>query len=139
MYLTSTTFSFAWLLKNLLFGLTRRQRTFLEVNGLKDKIINTIREIIREKKPEEYEEARKVIKELIINAEMPKEIIEEINRAYMELSKRFSANAIPVAVRSSATAEDLRTASFAGQQDTYLNVVGIENVIKYIKYVWASI
>jgi pyruvate,water dikinase len=111
---------------------------FMESNGLKDKVISTIRELVREGRPEEYEEASKAIKSLLLNAEVPKDLADEIAKAYAELSRRANLSAVPVAVRSSATAEDLRTASFAGQQDTYLNVVGVEEVIRRVKDVWAS-
>ncbi len=112
---------------------------FLTYNKLKERIITTIKEMIREGKPEEYEEASKIIKGLIINAEIPPDLAEAIVNAYKKLSSIFNVEAIPVAVRSSATAEDLRIASFAGQQDSYLNVIGIENVLKKVKEVWASI
>jgi pyruvate,water dikinase len=111
---------------------------FMESNGLRDKILGVIKEYVREGRPEEYEEAGKVARSLILNAEVPKDLVDEVVKAYTELSRRFGVNAVSVAVRSSATAEDLRAASFAGQQDTYLNVVGAEEVIKYIKDVWAS-
>ncbi|WP_188602922.1 phosphoenolpyruvate synthase [Vulcanisaeta souniana] len=111
---------------------------FMNVNGLRNRILGIINDIINEGKPEEYEIAEQKIKELLINTEIPRELHEEIARAYEELSKYFGVNAIAVAIRSSATAEDLKNASFAGQQDTYLNVRGIENVIKYVKHVWAS-
>ncbi len=111
---------------------------FLEVNGLRDRIITIIKEVVRERRPEEYEETSKAIKSLILNAEVPKDLFDEIARAYEELGRRVGLGAVPVAVRSSATAEDLRTASFAGQQDTYLNVVGAEEVIRRVKDVWAS-
>lgn len=113
---------------------------FMTVNGLKNKVLNVINEVIREGKPEEYEEAERRIKELIISTEVPRDLHDEIARAYMELSSMFNTDAVAVAVRSSASAEDLKTASFAGQQDTYLNVrggVGGE-LIKYVKHVWAS-
>lgn len=73
---------------------------------------------------------RRVIEEIVIPEDIFKEII-----GY--LSKLGETNAY--AVRSSATAEDLPTASFAGQQDTYLNVIGTENVIKHISKCWASL
>ncbi|GAB6947890.1 phosphoenolpyruvate synthase [Vulcanisaeta sp. JCM 16161] len=111
---------------------------FMTENRLRDMVLNIIEEVIKEGKPEEYEEAERRIKELILNTDIPKDLYEEIARAYTELSRSFNADAVAVAVRSSASAEDLRTASFAGQQDTYLNVKGIEDLIKYVKRVWAS-
>ena len=111
---------------------------FMTANKLRDRVLNIIEEVVREGKPEEYEEAERRIKELILNTEIPKDLYDEIVRAYTELSKFFNTDAVAVAVRSSASVEDLRTASFAGQQDTYLNVRGVEDVIKYVKHVWAS-
>lgn len=111
---------------------------FMTANRLKDRVLNIIEEVIKEGKPEEYEEAGRRIKELILSTEIPKDLNDEIARAYTELSRLFNTEAVAVAVRSSASAEDLRTASFAGQQDTYLNVRGVEDVIKYVKHVWAS-
>ena len=69
-------------------------------------------------------------------APVPPAIITAITEAYQELGK---GRAIPVAVRSSATAEDLPFASFAGQQDTYLNIVGIAAVLEAVKRCWASL
>ncbi len=67
---------------------------------------------------------------------MPTDIVEAVTRAYRGLA---SGEPIPVAVRSSATAEDLPFASFAGQQDTYLNIVGIEAVLDAVRRCWASL
>lgn len=69
----------------------------------------------------------------ILSAPMPSELAAEIRDAYHELGEG------PVAVRSSATAEDLPDASFAGQQRTYLNVEGIEQVLETVKGCWASL
>ena len=79
------------------------------------------------------------IREKIISMEMPKEIAEEILEAYHKLSQRFNKDAVYVAVRSSATAEDLPDASFAGQQETYLDVYGDEDVLKNVQKCWASL
>jgi len=73
------------------------------------------------------------IKQRIIEAPMPAHIADEIKAAYKELGEGA------VAVRSSATAEDLPEASFAGQQSTFLNVVGGENVVKAVQACWASL
>src|SRR5262249_12308334 len=67
-------------------------------------------------------------------AAVPVEISAAISDAYQRLGHNT-----PVAVRSSATAEDLPNASFAGQQDTYLNVVGVEAVRKAVQRCWASL
>ncbi len=72
----------------------------------------------------------------LLAAAMPASVAEAIAGAYRVLG---SGEPIPVAVRSSATAEDLPFASFAGQQDTYLNVVGIEAVLEAVRNCWASL
>ena len=77
--------------------------------------------------------ASEEIKNLITEAPMPAEIAAEARRAYRELGEG------PVAVRSSATAEDLADASFAGQQSTFLNVLGEENVVAAVQACWASL
>ncbi len=73
------------------------------------------------------------IRQRIVDADMPRHIAEEIKEAYRELGEGA------VAVRSSATAEDLPEASFAGQQSTFLNVVGEENVVRAVQACWASL
>ena len=73
------------------------------------------------------------IRDRIIEAPMPRHIAEEIKDAYRELGEGA------VAVRSSATAEDLPEASFAGQQSTFLNVVGADNVVLAVQACWASL
>jgi len=80
----------------------------------------------------------KKIRNLIRNAPCPKELEEEIKIAYQEMEKRYGKN-IDVAVRSSATAEDLPTASFAGQQTTYLNVRGKEELVERVIECFASL
>ncbi|MEQ7736002.1 PEP/pyruvate-binding domain-containing protein, partial [Escherichia coli] len=65
---------------------------------------------------------------------MPPDIAEAVEKAYTALGPE-----VPVAVRSSATAEDLPFASFAGQQDTYLNVVGAGPVLDAVRRCWASL
>src|SRR5215210_6324295 len=71
----------------------------------------------------------------LLAAPVPQEITEAIGEAYRGLGDGDE----PVAVRSSATAEDLPTASFAGQQDTYLNVVGTEALVEAVRSCWASL
>jgi len=78
------------------------------------------------------------IRGLIKNAGCPKELEEEIRTAYRKMEERYGAGA-DVAVRSSATAEDLPTASFAGQQETYLNVRGEEELVEKVMECFASL
>ena len=79
------------------------------------------------------------IQTLILDASMPTAIAKAIEERYCELCERCCLDDLPVAVRSSATAEDLPNASFAGQQDTYLWVKGLDQVIKNAQKCWASL
>ncbi|MFL0427717.1 phosphoenolpyruvate synthase [Moraxella sp. 179-F 1C4 NHS] len=78
----------------------------------------------------------KKIRDMIIEQELPKDLEQEIRDAFAEMSE---GEDIAVAVRSSATAEDLPDASFAGQQETFLNIRGIDNILIAIKEVFASL
>jgi rifampicin phosphotransferase len=75
-------------------------------------------------------------REAILAAPMPGEVAQAVERAYLALG---DGQPVPVAVRSSATAEDLPFASFAGQQDTYLNVVGTAAVLEAVHRCWSSL
>ncbi len=78
------------------------------------------------------------IKSMIVNGKMPSYLEEGIRNSYKKLCE-MSGREVYVAVRSSATAEDLPTASFAGQQSTYLNVYGADGVVSAVKDCWASL
>ena len=78
------------------------------------------------------------IRQWVVDAPLPKRLEAEIKEYYQSLVEGSSGE-ISVAVRSSATAEDLPDASFAGQQETFLNVVGIDSVLDRIKHVFASL
>ncbi len=78
------------------------------------------------------------IRQWIMHAKMPPQLADEITTAYAELEKDRGAET-DVAVRSSATAEDLPTASFAGQQETYLNIRGVESLLAACRRVYASL
>ncbi len=114
-------------------------KRFLEETGLSEKIAQVLKETIVKGDPQEYEEASKKIQKLIVESTMPKFIEEEIREAYRELNRRLGLENVRVAVRSSATAEDLPDASFAGQQETFLNVIGEDEVVKKVKMCWASL
>lgn len=79
------------------------------------------------------------IRSLIETAELPEAFVDALAEAYRDLGARYDQKDVEVAVRSSATAEDLPEASFAGQQDTFLNVSGIENVIAAVRKCFASL
>ena len=78
------------------------------------------------------------IRDLIKNTPLPQELSDEIRKYYKEMEQRYGPN-VDVAVRSSATAEDLPDASFAGQQETYLNVRGEEELLEKTKECFASL
>lgn len=81
------------------------------------------------------------LRDELVAQPMPDEIAHQITRAYTELNHELGRpdGTLPVAVRSSATAEDLPDASFAGQQDTYLNIRGDAQLLEHVKRCWASL
>jgi pyruvate,water dikinase len=81
----------------------------------------------------------KACREVILKAEFPADFKKEILEAYKKLSEDYKTSATDVAVRSSATAEDLPDASFAGQQETYLNIRGGEQLLIAVKKCVASL
>ncbi len=83
-------------------------------------------------------EASEKIQKLIVDGKIPEDIRNDIVSSYKKICERAQRE-VYVAVRSSATAEDLPTASFAGQQSTYLNVKGAESVVTNVKMCWASL
>jgi len=113
-------------------------RYFIEQAGLKDFIKNTLKKY-NIKKLSQLKKAGKLIRNKISNAKMPEDLRKEIEENYRKLSVRVLKNNPYVAVRSSATAEDLPDASFAGQQETYLNVSGNKELIKSVKKCFASL
>ncbi len=89
--------------------------------------------------PKQYDVASKKIRELMGKTPMPKDIEVAIRNSYADLNKRFELKDTFVAVRSSATAEDLPDASFAGQQETFLNVKGADDLIEKVVKCWSSL
>ncbi len=89
--------------------------------------------------PKQYDTASKHIRELMEKTPMPKDIETAIRDSYNELNRRLALKDTFVAVRSSATAEDLPDASFAGQQETYLNVKGQDDLIQKVIKCWSSL
>ncbi len=83
-----------------------------------------------------YTELATTIRERLLNVPFPSELADAVRAAYLSLGNGLP---IPVAVRSSATAEDLPFASFAGQQDTYLNIVGEDALLDAVRRCWASL
>ncbi|MCD6493754.1 MAG: pyruvate, water dikinase [Archaeoglobaceae archaeon] len=110
---------------------------FIEKTGIKDDIIKIL-ENLNVEDTEQLNEVSKKVREIIESAEIPEDIKKEIKKAYRQLCEE-EGEEVYVAVRSSATAEDLPDASFAGQQETYLNVKGEENVVEMVKKCWSSL
>ena len=81
----------------------------------------------------------KTIRNLILKAKFPEELEREIIKNYQKLSSLYKEKNVDVAVRSSATAEDLPGASFAGQQETYLNIRGKKDLLEAVKKCIASL
>lgn len=106
---------------------------FLKDNHLRTKISDLLN-ALDVRRSDELARVSRQIKDMITKSPIPEEISLNIIKAYLALGN----NAL-VAVRSSATAEDLPDASFAGQQDSFLNVVGESNVVDYVRKAWASL
>lgn len=112
-------------------------RHFLDVTHIRSKIESALHGLDVSNSANLANASKKIIT-LITRSEFPKEIAHEIITAYFRLDEGLLKHAC-VAVRSSATAEDLPGASFAGQQETYLNVTGEASLIEKIKEAWASL
>ena len=113
-------------------------RLFLKQNGLENKI-KIVLKGIDGTDVKKLAIAGKKIREMILKAEMPWEVSREILGSYRDLTKSSGKKILSVAVRSSATAEDLPDASFAGQQETYLNVIGDKALLAAVKKCMASL
>lgn len=113
-------------------------RYFMESTGTNKKIHELLDHLDDVEDSAELRDVCARIRETITAAEMPADLQEAIGAAYEELAQKMGRPDPFVAVRSSATAEDLPDASFAGQQDTYLNVKGREEVIQRVKECYAS-
>ncbi len=112
-------------------------RYFIRENHLDEKIRKALEGLDTHDVKNLQKRGRKV-RNLILKARMPADLAEAIREAYHRLEEKYGPR-VDVAVRSSATAEDLPDASFAGQQETYLNVRGAEQVIEYVKKCFASL
>lgn len=110
---------------------TAAYRRFVVVNGLQEQILA----VTSANAPATFATAAEQIARLFLSGVVPEDIAAAIRRAYAELG----GSELPVAVRSSATAEDLPELSFAGQQETYLNMHGEAMVLAAVKRCWASL
>jgi pyruvate, water dikinase len=108
---------------------------FLKGTSLKEKILTELAGLdMNDSK--RLLQASKHIETAILSAQMPDKLVQEIKKYYHELCGEYDKL---VAVRSSATAEDLPDASFAGQQETFLNIKGWEDVAHHVQKAWASL
>jgi pyruvate, water dikinase len=112
--------------------------SFITLTGIKDTIFRVLSGLDRDS-VDSLNKISEKIQDLILHADMPEEIETAIAKAYVELCDACCVSDVQVAVRSSATAEDLPTASFAGQQDTYLCQSGKSGVISSVRRCWASL
>lgn len=110
---------------------------YLAYNGLTDKI-QALLATLDPKNLTQLQQVGQTIRNWIINGQMPPELKAEITQAYQALETEYRPM-IEVAIRSSATAEDLPGASFAGQQETYLNIAGDRHIVHTTKRVFASL
>ncbi|MGH8686824.1 MAG: phosphoenolpyruvate synthase [Burkholderiales bacterium] len=112
-------------------------RRFLKASGLDTRIAERIRGL-NTSDVEALARCGSEIRGWIEKASFPAEVEQDIRSMYQDLTVKYSSD-VSFAVRSSATAEDLPDASFAGQQETFLNVRGIDNVLLAIRAVFASL
>ena len=112
-------------------------RTVLRSNRLDDAIRDTLAE--REQGEKTLSEAGADIREMIKEAQIPDAVADAIRAAYHELCERYDVDTVDVAVRSSATAEDLPEASFAGQQESFLNIRGEDDLLEACRRCMASL
>lgn len=112
-------------------------RAFVEHNELGDRIRELTEALAREEKT--LKQVGKEIREAFRQGEFPEDIEQAIRESYEELAARNDKKDLPVAVRSSATAEDLPEASFAGQQETYLNIRGGDDLVDACRKCYASL
>lgn len=110
---------------------------YVEANNLKQTIIDRLDEMHSGKKT--LAEVGQAIRSAFLGGDWPDETAKAITESYRELSKRAGKEDLDVAVRSSATAEDLPDASFAGQQETYLNVSGEGALLDACRRCYASL
>ncbi|KAB2948263.1 MAG: phosphoenolpyruvate synthase [Candidatus Methanoperedens sp.] len=111
-------------------------RRFIDETGINDELFGSLE--VDVDNADILRNAEKKAKKIIMDAKMPLDIENSIRSKYREMCKKENEEVF-VAVRSSATAEDLPDASFAGQQDTFLNMRGEQNIIDAVKKCWASL
>ncbi len=117
---------------------TNAYRLFLEQGGIRKEIYKIL-EGVKADDMDSGETSSKAIRALIEKTPVSDDLQDYIGEFYRRLSKRCYVPAVPAAVRSSATAEDLPGASFAGQQDTFLWIRGMDGILTHVKKCWSSL
>ena len=112
-------------------------RRFVAFNGLTEPVRSCLDELSRQRST--LQDVGGAIRDLFFKSRFPPELEGAVRRAYRDLCRRYDAEAADVAVRSSATAEDLPGASFAGQLESFLNVVGEDAVLGACRRCYASL
>ena len=112
-------------------------RTFLEHNELEDRIREQVDALHGEER--DLDAVGEAIRELFEESEFPDDVADGIRGGYRELSERYDTGEVDVAARSSATAEDLPEASFAGQQESFLNISGEDDLLEACRRCYASL
>lgn len=113
-------------------------RHFMDKTGLSKRIKDEIAKLTDVEDSQQLKAVTANVRAMIMEQKMPEDIASVIKSAYKKLGEKVNENDPFVAVRSSATAEDLPDASFAGQQETYLNVKGEDMVVQKVKECYAS-
>jgi len=111
---------------------------YLEENKIDKKLKKLFKEFDKDSL-KSLKKTGKKAREMIKNGDFPEDLKSDIVESYKKLSKKYGEKEIDVAARSSATAEDLKTASFAGQMETYLNIRGEKKLLETIKKCMASL
>ncbi len=114
-------------------------RYFMDATGLNKKVNALLDQLKDYENSDELHATCTKIRDLITSAQMPEDLAADIKQAYAELAKRMGQDDPFVAIRSSATAEDLPNASFAGQQESYLNIHGADDVVNRVQQCYASL
>lgn len=113
-------------------------KKFITDTGIAEKMFSLL-DGVNVHNSDELNSATGKVRELMERTKMPKDIEEAIKKAYREFNRKLKLEDTWVAVRSSATAEDLPDASFAGQQETFLNVRGEEQLLESVRKCWSSL
>lgn len=110
---------------------------FVEANNLKPELESLLKKLESGQRP--LQEIGKAIRQAFLQAKFPEDLKEAICQAYQVMGEQYNQDNLDVAVRSSATAEDLPEASFAGQQETFLNIHGEAQLLDACRRCYASL